>query len=451
MAMDTWLDGTDNWNTPGDWSAGLPDASSDVMINYPGNPEITASFGTVNSITESATLTFIDAGASSVTASVTNYGALYLDASSGDGGSLLRIGGALTNEPGSMIDVGPSDGTLSAASTIEAASFANLVSKTAQIATIDLFGSSTAEATLDFDSAAGFYTAGGLSGTVNLSGDALIEFASGQITTIAVDSTLSLNGSHAFVADASNTRSNSALHGLNTVQWKLDLENGASVTTSGGLTNDGWITLDGASGDGSSLLHINGTLTNSGTIQIGPSDDTLSARSRVESANVYNWGTINLFGGQAVNVNGTLHTSGEFNTNGQVNLIHDVDTLLGPITGGGDFGLSQDSKLEFGSSVSSYNTVTFRDGVDKLVLDSPSSFFATIGHFSHGGDSVLAKGFDESATTFLYTQTGAHSCSWTLTDATHTAVLNFAGAPYIESDFSIVAAKGTGYSVIKFV
>ena len=52
MATDTWTDGTDNWDTPSDWSAGLPDASSDVVIpRNSGNPEVTASFGTVNSIT----------------------------------------------------------------------------------------------------------------------------------------------------------------------------------------------------------------------------------------------------------------------------------------------------------------------------------------------------------------------------------------------------------------
>ena len=50
MATDTWLDVTDNWDTPSDWSAGLPGPSSDVVINS-GNPEVTASFGSVNSIT----------------------------------------------------------------------------------------------------------------------------------------------------------------------------------------------------------------------------------------------------------------------------------------------------------------------------------------------------------------------------------------------------------------
>ncbi len=50
---------------------------------------------------------------------------------------------------------------------------------------------------------------------------------------------------------------------------------------------------------------------------------------------------------------------------------------------------------------------------------------------------MLAKGFDGSASTFLYTQTGADSCLWRLTDGKYTAVLNFAGESYTQSDFSI--------------
>ncbi len=48
-----------------------------------------------------------------------------------------------------------------------------------------------------------------------------------------------------------------------------------------------------------------------------------------------------------------------------------------------------------------------------------------------------------------YTQTGADSCSWTLTDATHTAVLNFAGEPYAKSDFSI-SPSANGNTLIIF-
>ncbi len=83
-----------------------------------------------------------------------------------------------------------------------------------------LEGTGTAQATLDVASAAGFGAAGVLYGFVSVDsyyGDALVEFTSGEITTIAANSELNLTGSHAFVADASNTSSNSALKGLKTV------------------------------------------------------------------------------------------------------------------------------------------------------------------------------------------------------------------------------------------
>ena len=85
MAKDNWLDGKANWDTPGDWSAGLPGPSSDVVIaNLGGVPEVTASFGTVASISilrpTGRHSAFIDAGASSVDGDVTNtYGLLFLD------------------------------------------------------------------------------------------------------------------------------------------------------------------------------------------------------------------------------------------------------------------------------------------------------------------------------------------------------------------------------------
>ncbi len=260
---DYWTGGTANWNTPGDWSAGVPTASSDVVING-GNPQVTASFGTVNSIADSGQLAFINAGASSVTGGVSiGSGAeLSLDASSGAGGSSLTVGGTLTNSLSCYIF---------------------------------LDGSSTAEA--------------------------------------------------------------------------------------------------------------------------------------------------------------TLNVTGAFTNDGEVDLVNDADKLAGAIGGTGSFSLYQGSKLEFGSAVSSGETVTFWAGAPdkKLILDQPSTFQGTIDDFFTKGDTVDAKGFAYSATTFRYTQTGAESCSWTLTDGANTAVLNFAGEPYRKSDFSIVSANGGAGSAIKFV
>jgi hypothetical protein len=447
MATDTWLGGTANWDTPSDWRAGLPDASSDVWILFDGSPEVTASFGTVNSIENQCAVTFIDAGASSVTSSVeTNFGSsLDLDASRGDGGSSLTIGGRLTNA--GLLEIGNS--MLSAASTVQAGRLVNAGG------TIDLTGSPTAEATLDVASAASFGAAGGLYGNVNLSGDALIEFKSGQITTIGTNSELSLIGSEAFVADASDTSSNSALKGLTNIysDGTLALNNGATVTTSGALTNgpDGAaITLDGSPGDGGSSLTIGGTLTNSGTVSIG--NATLSASGMLKAASVVNDGTIDLHGDQSAGVEAILHTHGAFTNDGSVNLSSDVlsnnDKIAGPVSGTGDFGLSNDSTLNFGSSVSSGERATFQ-GVDKLILGQPSSFDGTIDDFFHQGDIVVAKGFG-GATTLLYSQ-GANSCSLTLTDGANKAVLNFTGAPYTKSDFALLPWYGGAGSAIKFV
>jgi cytoskeletal protein CcmA (bactofilin family) len=446
-SYDYWTDGIANWDSPSDWSVGLPTASSDVLIRN-GNPEVTASFGTVASIkinqTYSAALSFIDAGASAVAGDVTvKSGGLTLDAASGDGGSSLTIGRRrrLTND--GTIQIGPSDGTLSADSMIQAAHLLNT-------GTIDLYGSSTAQATLDVTSGASFGTKGTLTGNVNLSGDTLVEFKGGQITTIA--GALSLIGSRAFVADGSNTGLNSALKGLNTLAGALDLANGAAVKTSGDLGNSGTIALDQASGEGGSWLNVHGTLTNDGTIDIG--NGSLSARSAVWAESVVNTGTINVHGvgdGDETNIHATLKSTGAFTNDGSVNFTDDYDKLAGAVSGTGNFSLADDATLEFGNGVSSGQVITFGGGDNnRLILDQASSFDGTIDDFFAKGDAVRAKTFAEAQTLLKYTQTGADSCSWTLTDGSNTAVLNFAGAPYAQSDFSIVSANGgAGLAIVR--
>ena len=64
-------------------------------------------------------------------------------------------------------------------------------------------------------------------GSVCLDGDALLEFASGQIGTI--DGAVELDGANARIADAGTLATNSALTGLNTVRRGFLLENGSSV------------------------------------------------------------------------------------------------------------------------------------------------------------------------------------------------------------------------------
>ena len=85
-----------------------------------------------------------------------------------------------------------------------------------------------------------------------------------QITSLAAgaDSQLSLNGSDAFIEDSTALGSNSALTGLASIGAgaALDLEDGASVSTTGALVNDGLVELDPDYnfGDGGSSLTVGG-------------------------------------------------------------------------------------------------------------------------------------------------------------------------------------------------
>ena len=113
-------------------------------------------------------------------------------------------------------------------------------------------------------------------GGVFLGNNALLEFKSGQITT--VNGTLELDGANARIADAGKLTSNSALTGLSSVSGNFWLQNGASVSTTGdvSVTGNGTLNLDGnnAGGSGGSSLTIGGNLTNSSTNSNGVSIGT---------------------------------------------------------------------------------------------------------------------------------------------------------------------------------
>ena len=67
-----------------------------------------------------------------------------------------------------------------------------------------------------------------------------------------------LFGNNAFIEDSTALGSNSALAGLADVAGSLDLETGASVSTTGALTNHGFVGLDTYCGDGGSTLSVAG-------------------------------------------------------------------------------------------------------------------------------------------------------------------------------------------------
>jgi autotransporter family porin len=249
MSTKTWTGAiSSDWADAGNWGpAGVPGAGSDVTIAT-RRAVASASIGTVNSITDSFGLRFRSAGTNRVTTVLDNSGELRVDRKGGAGGTILNIAGALTNS--GSLRVG--NATLSAPDTVTAASLDNT-------GEIRLLGSNANQALLDVTGAAGFGTAGVLSGNVQLTGDSAMEFASGKITSLAKGGHLSLHGNDAFIEDSTALGSNSALTGLASIGYGayFDLYNGASLSTTGSLVNHGNVRLDssqvGQRGGGSSL------------------------------------------------------------------------------------------------------------------------------------------------------------------------------------------------------
>ena len=183
----------------------------------------------------------------STTGSLANDGNVYLDLNYSGGGSSLTLAGALTNR--GSLDIYSGDrsdkvmtGTLSNTGTIVVAAMG------------------TGKALLDVTDSAGFGAAGVLSGTVYLYRDSAIEFANGQITSVAGQ--LTITGNSAFLEDSTALGSNSALTGLTNVAGFLDLSTAAPVSTTGALVNSGTVFLDPDPGQGGSSLTLAGALTN---------------------------------------------------------------------------------------------------------------------------------------------------------------------------------------------
>ena len=126
----------------------------------------------------------------------------------------------------------------------------------------------------------------------------------------------------------------------------------------------------------------------------------------------------------------------------------DYDLLVGPVSGTGEFNLSGRSPPESGAGVSSGQTLTFGAGATDKLIGSAYSFDGMVDDYFANGDAAIANAFAESARTLLHTQAGADGLTRTLTDGANSAVLNLAGEPYAQSDFSIMSAhNGAGLAI----
>jgi hypothetical protein len=331
MATDAWKGGGGNWNVAADWSAGVPTATSDVVVAK-GDPSITTAIN-IASLKDSSGVSFVDAGSSTIFGSLVNAGVVDLDALSGDGGSNLTVAGALANA--GLLQLGAADNSLSKTDTVKVASLVNTVGD------IEVAGGKTAAARMILNvtgARAGFGAAGVLSGTVDLSGHSSIEFTKGgQISQIANQATLEIDGANAFIA-ADASLSNDALSGLNLVAGTLTLADGAKIATSGplknvanmflettdlsaggarlsvagGLTNDGSLNVEvfglGLNfepfGFGGSSLTVAGVLTNNDSLSIGSAEETRSTTvtvlGLVNDHSVFSAGNITLASGSSM-------------------------------------------------------------------------------------------------------------------------------------------------------
>ena len=203
----------------------------------------------------------------SLSGNLVNTGNLRLDSSYSEGSSTLAIAGALTNS--NYVQVG--NGGLSASDTLSVGA----LDDTGGTIAVD-GNTNAAQASLLVGTAA----PASLTGALNLYQNALVQFASGSIGTIASAGQIDLNGAQTRIADAGNTGTNSALTGLTGNAGNFNLHNGASVSLSGNLVNTGNLRLDSSYSEGSSTLAIAGALTNSNYVQVGngglSASDTLS-------------------------------------------------------------------------------------------------------------------------------------------------------------------------------
>jgi hypothetical protein len=295
MATITWnIYGGGDWYVAADWTGGrVPGPGDDVGI--PSNPEI-ANIGVVLSTPdppasiESLTIQgnsgspvfdaylHLDPNASlAVGGGLSNYGDLYLEtgASITIGGTLANIDlGALPYLLTGIVSILNSDPTGGNTTTHVTAAAIN------NTGAISVSGGTPSEHNLSLlyvEAPAGFGNVGTLTGSVNLSGDALVEFTSGEIVTIASAAALTLTGPDAFVADSGNLTANSALTGLTTVDGSLTISSSANVAVVGSLTNTGAVNIGSTAAltvAGSNVYYqsagstkVSGTLT-AGTIDL---------------------------------------------------------------------------------------------------------------------------------------------------------------------------------------
>ncbi|MGH7101280.1 MAG: hypothetical protein ACREFJ_02700, partial [Acetobacteraceae bacterium] len=199
-----------------------------------------------------------------------NSGAQLLFDNTGPGGGDLTLTGNLVNASSGPFSEGGVDIGNGGMTTADLVTVHGSLTNTGAI--LNLTGGNQAGATAQMQVTGAAPST--LTGTYNVvanKGGAVLNFGSGQITTIGDNGSnagdLYIDGANAAV-ESGGVAGNSALTSLGTIadNGQLDLRDGASVTTSGGLAvaggGNGRLAVDALGGQGGSSVTINGNLVN---------------------------------------------------------------------------------------------------------------------------------------------------------------------------------------------
>jgi hypothetical protein len=317
---------------------------------------------------------FNQAGASlSIAGGLSNTGTVNVDTSGGAGGGTLTLTGVLANS--GTTNIGTGGGNLSAPTTVSAAGLSNT-------GTINIEGNTavntTAQATLNIAAAA----PGTWTGTANLTGDALIAFGSGEITSVGNGARLALSGAKARIADSSTPGSSSALTGLTNVTGDFELQYGASVAV-GSLNVSGTLNIDTQAFDSTgSSLTVGGDLANSGNVSVGRHGFRDGGGSLAVTGTLNNTGTLAIDNDTAQTTQvtaATLANTGTLllNTNGSGKSVLNIagaapNALAGTVT------LAGNSLLEVGNG-----SIASIAAGDALTIASANAFLADASDLTH--------------------------------------------------------------------
>ncbi len=325
-----------DWTTAGNWSGcnGLyPNDGGgntyDVSLVSGG----TATLSTVAPITvgtgtvTNTTVNFVSGANATFTGNVgvtSGSGQLAVDPYNG-GGSQVTIDGALVNASGGPFGsagVVVGNGGMASASRL---SIGGTLTNTG--GTTSVTGGNTAGATGQINvTGAAPSTATGQYNIVGNAGGASVTWGSGAITQIGDGASngggLYIDGANAFAQIAGKTGSNSALSSLSTIASNgiLDLRDGASVTTSNGLTISGGsarLKVDAYGGQGGSNVSIGGNVVNTsagsfgdGGISVGGGGMSKSDLLTINGTLTNTGGITNVTGGNTAGATGQINVTG---------------------------------------------------------------------------------------------------------------------------------------------